>query len=119
MVDLSTDSLPEGLALDIVDTLAYFKMAPEVRHILGRFDPREGAIVTGSALKLRLDLLFIEDKLENALAEQDQEEPSKSLEELLDGVNMLVCQHCLCRVYCWRYLALTLTLALNPNEAIA
>lgn len=94
MAEKSRVRMPEGIALDTIDLLAYYKMIPEVRLMLERYDSPDSVIVKGSPLKIRLDLLTTEDKLEVALTEQDREEPSKALEELLGIVNMLVCRRC-------------------------
>lgn len=85
---------PEALAYDVLDTLAYYKMTPEVRSLMKRFDPKDGMVLIGSDLELRLKLLAIDDKLERVLAEQDPSEPSKGFEELLDLIDALVCPCC-------------------------
>lgn len=82
---------PEALAYDVLDTLAYYKMTPEVRSLMKRFDPKDGMVLMGSDLELRLKLLAIDDKLDRVLARQDSSEPSKGFEELLDLVDVLVC----------------------------
>lgn len=92
------DGIPQVLAHDLIHLMAQQKMVVETQHILARCHTDDAIVVVGSDLKLRLDILAIDEELENALLSHDLDDPSKFFERLLERFDMLVSGNC-CRVY--------------------
>lgn len=90
MADHKSLKIPRTLAHDLIDTLAYFKLTKLTRGLLSHCDSRDSLIVVGSDLKLRLDLLALDEDLDLALLDHDVDKPSKHFERLLDRFDTLV-----------------------------
>lgn len=84
------DGLFRSVSHDLVDLMAYFKMVTETRHILSRCEGADAIVVEGSDLKLRLEILAIYELLKSALYAQEQANPSKAFESLVERVDSLV-----------------------------
>ncbi|CBN74290.1 conserved unknown protein [Ectocarpus siliculosus] len=85
----ATDGIPQQLAHDLIHLMAHQKMVVETQHILSRCHSDDAIVVVGSDVKLRLDILAIDEELENALLNHDQKDPSKPFERLLERFDIL------------------------------
>lgn len=90
MHDDSGEGIPQALAHDLIHLMAQQKMVVETQHILSRCQADDAMVVVGSDVKLRLDILAIDEELENTLLTDDQKHPSKNFERLLDRFDILV-----------------------------
>lgn len=84
------EGVPQELAQDLIHLMAHQKMIVETRHILSRCHSEDAIVVVGSDVKLRLDILAIDEELENALRNHDPDDPSKYFERLLERLDILV-----------------------------
>ncbi|CAM9094475.1 unnamed protein product [Hapterophycus canaliculatus] len=69
--------------------MAHQKMVMETQHILSRCHTDDAIVVVGSDVKLRLDILAIDEELDNALLNHDPNDPSKHFERLLERFDIL------------------------------
>ncbi|CAM9299350.1 unnamed protein product [Ectocarpus sp. 8 AP-2014] len=86
----AAEGIPQQLAHDLIHLMAHQKMVVETQHILSRCHSDDAIVVVGSDVKLRLDILAIDEELENALLNHDQKDPSKPFERLLERFDILV-----------------------------
>lgn len=86
----AAEGIPQELAHDLIHLMAHQKMVVETQHILSRCHTDDAMVVVGSDVKLRLDILAIDEALENALLNHDPNEPSKHFECLLERFDLLV-----------------------------
>lgn len=86
----AAEGIPQELAHDLIHLMAHQKMVVETQHILSRCHTDDAMVVVGSDVKLRLDILAIDEALENALLIHDPNEPSKHFECLLERFDLLV-----------------------------
>ncbi|CAB1115249.1 unnamed protein product [Ectocarpus sp. CCAP 1310/34] len=85
----AAEGIPQQLAHDLIHLMAHEKMVVETQHILSRCHSDDAIVVVGSDVKLRLDILAIDEELENALLNHDQKDPSKPFERLLERFDIL------------------------------
>ncbi|CAM9455845.1 unnamed protein product [Pylaiella littoralis] len=85
----AVEGVPQELAQDLIHLMAHQKMIVETRHILSRCHSEDAIVVVGSDVKLRLDILAIDEELENALRNHDPDDPSKYFERLLERLDIL------------------------------
>lgn len=88
--DSYAEGIPQELAHDLIHLMAHQKMVVETQHILSRCHSDDAIVVVGSDVKLRLDILAIDEELDNALLNHDQNDPSKHFERLLERFDILV-----------------------------
>lgn len=86
----SAEGIPQELAHDLIHLMAHQKMVVETQHILSRCHTDDAMVVVGSDVKLRLDILAIDEAFENALLNHDPNDPSKHFECLLERFDHLV-----------------------------
>lgn len=86
----AAEGIPQELAHDLIHLMAHQKMIVETQHILSRCHTDDAMVVVGSDVKLRLDILAIDEALENALLKHDPNDPSKHFECLLERFDLLV-----------------------------
>lgn len=91
MDDSKVHEMPTALAREMIDAMAYLRMVPETRGLLSRCDARDALIVTGDDLRLRLELLAIDEGVDMALMDQGSHDSSKGFERLLSRFDALVC----------------------------
>ena len=98
----AADGIPQELAHDLIHLMAHQKMIVETQHILSRCHNDDAIVVVGSDLKLRLDILAIDEELENALLNHDPDDSSKDFVRLLERFDSLVsrCFGVWCLVCC-------------------
>ncbi|CAM9805184.1 unnamed protein product [Ectocarpus sp. 6 AP-2014] len=85
----AAEGIPQQLAHDLIHLMAHQKMVVETQHILSRCHTDDAIVVVGSDVKLRLDILAIDEELENALLNHDQKDPWKPFERLLERFDIL------------------------------
>lgn len=78
------------LAREMIDAMAYLRMIPETRGLLSRIDHRDALIVIGDDLRLRLELLAIDEGVEMLSVERQAQDPLKGYEHLLNRLDSLV-----------------------------
>lgn len=86
----AAEGIPQQLAHDLIHLMAHQKMVVETQHILSRCHSDDAIVVVGSDVKLRLDILAIDEELENTLLNHDQKDPSRPFERLLERFDILV-----------------------------
>ncbi len=86
----AVDGIPQELVHDLIHLLAHQKMVAETQHILARCEPDDAIVLVGSDVKLRLDILAIDEELDNAIHNHDPDDPSKYFVRLLKRFDMLV-----------------------------
>lgn len=87
---LSVEGIPQALTHDLLHLMAQQKMVGETQHILARCQADDAIVVVGSDLKLRLDILAIDEQLENVMPPYGPNDPSKSFDLLLERFDFLV-----------------------------
>lgn len=96
----AAEGVPQELAQDLIHLMAHQKMIVETQHILSRCHSDDAIVVVGSDVKLRLDILAIDEELENALLSHDPDDPSKHFERLLERFDILVSEQYWCVPRC-------------------